>query len=644
LSTAVNTSTVTFHAGLQANNAAEIYTRISLLRATGQDLVSVGAGGRETANIPNDIYGPPRKTPDSAYEVIEVGEGRVFHTSTDQDGNFRVGTLFSINQGTGAATLEAAITLTGIEGLGFSRGVTVNEFSNDFVMNPAKSSVVPTQFAVSRHISAVLGLNDQGAQVDVIGPGYLDLTGVQKMRGTLQTGGWSIDMGQFYAGSSSKVYNLSTCTNNLDAANKIYVDTNDALKVAKSGDTMSGALILFRDPINTDPALQATTRRYVDQIRQLSTLSDVTLTSPADTDLLMFSNTTLSINTTSSRPLWSDTRQVINVTNSTTSNISITRAGNSAAFTINANTITNAMINSAAAISQSKLALTAASTRGNAVGITQADRGVVSFDSAFFATTNGWATFGTAPGTTGYVLGSSTTTNTVGFQRPADLLWGATITANITGLAGTATKLATPRAINGVDFDGSAPISINLTNSLSTGSYILGGTFNGGAARTWSVDATTAATANKVVARNTNGDVFARIFEGTATSAYYADLAENYTADADYPPGTIMAFGGEYEVTQCNEDMSKRIAGVVSTNPAYSMNGGCQGEHISMVALTGRVPTLVTGVIAKGDMMVSAGDGRARAEANPTIGTVIGKALENFAGGEGVIEVVVGRL
>ena len=62
------------------------------------------------------------------------------------------------------------------------------------------------------------------------------------------------------------------------------------------------------------------------------------------------------------------------------------------------------------------------------------------------------------------------------------------------------------------------------------------------------------------------------------------------------------------------------------------------------VALTGRVPTQVTGPVAKGDMMVSTADGRARAEENPILGTVIGKALEDFDGASGIIEIVVGRM
>jgi len=145
------------------------------------------------------------------------------------------------------------------------------------------------------------------------------------------------------------------------------------------------------------------------------------------------------------------------------------------------------------------------------------------------------------------------------------------------------------------------------------------------------------ATANIGSASLSYNTIFAK-----ATSAQYADLAEKYAADADYAPGTVVSFGGSQEVTLCVNDACSRVAGVVSTNPSYRMNDGLQSEHTAMVALTGRVPTRVTGTVCKGDMMVSAGNGVARAEANPTIGTVIGKALADSEG-DAVIEVVVGR-
>jgi len=131
---------------------------------------------------------------------------------------------------------------------------------------------------------------------------------------------------------------------------------------------------------------------------------------------------------------------------------------------------------------------------------------------------------------------------------------------------------------------------------------------------------------------------------GKSTTAQYADLAEFYVSDAEYGPGTVLDFGGVNEVTLSSIAGSARVAGVVSTNPAHLMNGMMQSNTKVAVALQGRVPTLVVGTVVKGDMMVSAGNGHAQACAAPAMGTVIGKALENFNGASGTIEIVVGRL
>jgi hypothetical protein len=142
---------------------------------------------------------------------------------------------------------------------------------------------------------------------------------------------------------------------------------------------------------------------------------------------------------------------------------------------------------------------------------------------------------------------------------------------------------------------------------------------------------------------NTFATVYATTFSGVSTTAKYADLAEKYSADADYEPGTVLHFGGDAEVTVCDTDMCSRVAGVVTTAPAHLMNSALEGVTAA-IALQGRVPCKVVGPVAKGDMMVSAGNGAARAEANPNMGSVIGKSLENFTGETGVIEVAVGRL
>jgi hypothetical protein len=129
-----------------------------------------------------------------------------------------------------------------------------------------------------------------------------------------------------------------------------------------------------------------------------------------------------------------------------------------------------------------------------------------------------------------------------------------------------------------------------------------------------------------------------------STTAKYADLAENYQGDKPYAPGTVVMFGGDYEVTVADTDTTA-VAGVVSTNPAHLMNGGLTGSNVVALALQGRVPCQVIGPVKKGDIMVSAGFGYARTNNTPRPGTAIGKALQDYPGtGKAVIEVVVGRL
>ena len=179
-------------------------------------------------------------------------------------------------------------------------------------------------------------------------------------------------------------------------------------------------------------------------------------------------------------------------------------------------------------------------------------------------------------------------------------------------------------------------VSISFSGSYSNSnvaSYLP--TFTG------TVGATGLTTGANTTAGNITGNW--TLTAGSQLTATYADLAEYYEADRHYEPGTVLAFGGDKEVTIADSGTTK-VAGVVSTNPAYVMNSACLGEHIVAVALQGRVPCKVRGNIKKGDMLISAGDGFARQTPFPVLGTVIGKSLENFDGIEGIIEVAVGRL
>lgn len=244
------------------------------------------------------------------------------------------------------------------------------------------------------------------------------------------------------------------------------------------------------------------------------------------------------------------------------------------------------------------------------------------------------------------IVGNLYAGNVQGTNLTGTTLTGTLLTAsqpNITTLAGvtsigasgstTLTGILQTAAQTNITSVGTLT-SLTVSGALSSGAHTITGSpttaiINGGTNGTGNIGA--------------SGASFNTVF-AKATTAQYADVAERYLADAAYEPGTVLHFGGEAEVSQCNEDHCVRIAGIVSTNPAYLMNSEIAGEHVVDLALLGRVPCKVTGPVSRGDMMVSAGNGRARAESNPKLGAVIGKALENFNGEDGIIEVVVGRV
>ena len=251
---------------------------------------------------------------------------------------------------------------------------------------------------------------------------------------------------------------------------------------------------------------------------------------------------------------------------------------------------------------------------------------------------------------TGAVTGSATFTNA---GDTASITTTATSDPTIT-LAGDLSGSVTLTNLASGTLTATIAANSVALGTDTTGSYVAIGAVSGtglsGSANaetatfTVTSNATSANTGSTIVSRGASGEFSAGIITATATAASYADLAERYTADSDYDPGTVLIFDGALEVTVSNQDASPKVAGVVSTDPAYLMNSELQGTLTVALALTGRVPTKVVGPVHKGDMMVSTADGRARAESNPAMGTVIGKALEDFDGTEGVIEVVVGRL
>jgi hypothetical protein len=133
-------------------------------------------------------------------------------------------------------------------------------------------------------------------------------------------------------------------------------------------------------------------------------------------------------------------------------------------------------------------------------------------------------------------------------------------------------------------------------------------------------------------------------FYGISSQAKYADLAENYTADATYSPGTVLVFGGANDVTTTTISHDTRVAGIVSTNPAYLMNAS-SGDIA--VALTGRVPCRVQGPVNKGTVLVTSNQPGIAQAIDMLLyapGCVIGKSLQVIEDDSiQTIEVVVGR-
>jgi hypothetical protein len=135
------------------------------------------------------------------------------------------------------------------------------------------------------------------------------------------------------------------------------------------------------------------------------------------------------------------------------------------------------------------------------------------------------------------------------------------------------------------------------------------------------------------------------VISGMQIDANYADLAERFEADEELMPGTVVELGGMAEITQVNTDLSDNVFGVISTRAAYMMNSqaGTNATH-PPVAMTGRVPVRTVGQVRKGDRLVSAGNGLARA-AQPgeaTAFNVIGRALrDKLDSAEGTVEAIV---
>ena len=685
-----NTNTAaTLRAGYPADSAAQVTTRISTCRVTGHDLLDIGTGSYNTTNWPTVIYGNPAKAYQQSQEILEEGVGRVFYVTTDQNGIFRVGRFFTVDQGTGSVTFSASIALSNLDGLGFKRGVVVSEFSTDPSMTNNASDTVPVMSAIRSYIDKRLGIDHGGSPValaNLIGSGYVPLNGTLAMKSTFNMGNFNI-------------VNLGTPGTNYEAANKLYVDNQ------------------------------------VVSYNALSKMIDVAVSAPVPStnDILIYDG---SVSKWKNKTIGGDV------------NLNFNTSTGQVSAVIQPSSIVNTQISPAAGIAQSKLSMTIASAlvsapSGNSAAI-QASNGLVSFNNNEFLLFNGWASLRTSSSAStgvtlgkiqhisngtllGNISGSAASPVEVTAAQVVSAAGGLTNTlfnasgavtvafdgSNVANNVYAVTGITTTRAVNSlVKTDSLGGIDVNLikiggykalgitslTNTFTTpGGFdymtVLGtsssnstmtvfgtldvsnGTLktnllttdksgapsgpNAGSASIngwWAVQASSQIDFSlgtlKSLTLTTGGETVNGTMTGRWTlagasrlQATYADLAEYYEGDQDYEEGTVLVFGGDKEVTTTTQINDTRSAGVVSANPAYVMNDEQKGIKVC-IALAGRVPVKVIGRVKKGDMLTtSATAGYAVKALNPTLGAVIGKALEDKDYGEaGMIQVAVGRV
>jgi hypothetical protein len=418
-------------AGLPQGATAEITQAISLLRATGHDFTQIGAGSYNDSNYPNVIFGSPQNSLADAYESISTAtsaqvwerrKGRVFFVTTDQDGYFRVGKFFTIDQATGSIQFAGDLGLTNAESLGFSLGTVINEFSTDSSFVDNSPEAVPTEKATGEYISRVLGINLQNntfpSVTNRIGPGFLPLSGDNiSMEGSLDLG-------------DNKIENLAPPTSDSDAATKKYVDEKaqayDELNKIRNIEFNSvaqndilvatGNKRIFTTPFTGGSVVVGDLIGTVGQ-GKTGTVIDIEQTSDDILGNINVVTYTEGIgifqdgDTIFNQPGETATAQIIgdpvdefanaSESNNSVINVSITRNSDSAEYNlqIQDDSLTNADVNSSAAILQSKLNLQKADTFNENDATTgwdgtadklQSDLGLAKFSDENFDTDNGF--------------------------------------------------------------------------------------------------------------------------------------------------------------------------------------------------------------------------------------------------------------
>lgn len=255
---------------------------------------------------------------------------------------------------------------------------------------------------------------------------------------------------------------------------------------------------------------------------------------------------------------------------------------------------------------------------------------------------------GGAVSTTGNITGGNILTSGIvsaaGNITSAANIAGTYFLGNGSQLTGLSLGVTVTKFVNGTTEGNIGASGGNINFNVGGISNVVVMTTTGAVVTGLSTPSITHTGTNAVGNIGSSSSYFNQVF-ATATTALYADVAERFEADELLEPGTVVELGGAKEITRAKNDLSEKVFGVISTKPAYTMNGGAgENDTHPPVAMTGRVPVHVVGIINKGDRLVSAGSGSARA-AQPgeaTAFNVIGRALVDKLSPEpGTIEAIV---
>ena len=255
---------------------------------------------------------------------------------------------------------------------------------------------------------------------------------------------------------------------------------------------------------------------------------------------------------------------------------------------------------------------------------------------------------GGAVSTTGNITGGNILTSGIvsaaGNITSAGNISGTFFVGNGSQLTGLSLGVTVTKFVNGTTEGNIGASGGNINFNVAGVSNVVVMTTTGAVVTGLSTPSITHTGTNAVGNIGSSSSYFNQVF-ATATTALYADVAERFEADEMLEPGTVVELGGAKEITRAKNDLSEKVFGVISTKPAYTMNGGAgENDTHPPVAMTGRVPVHVVGIIHKGDRLVSAGAGSARA-AQPgeaTAFNVIGRALVDKLSPEpGTIEAIV---